>query len=138
MAGSVFTKLDHVTSSRFGREHVVETGKPEKLTLRYIYLLFLVLKLLLNFLKRFCRNIAKSVIDLAQDGNQRISFCSVFFDRLLHNGRDIAFNCWCNHQASMIGVHLSRFNRNGIEVTNLHTNATADTGILIDMMDLAA
>src|SRR5215207_9425335 len=60
----------------------------------------------------------------------------MFFDRFLNYFRDITFNCWCNHQTSVKDMDLLRFNSNGVEVTNLHADATFDAGILVNMMDL--
>src|SRR5687768_6402324 len=100
-------------------------------------LLFSV-ELLLHFLKRFGWYITKNSIHLAQDRDQCVPFGSLFLDRFLHDGGDISFNCPCNHQTSVSGISLSRFNSNGIEVTDLHADTAADTGFIIDVMDLSA
>src|SRR6187455_2322695 len=93
-----------MATSRLGGEHVIEAGKAEELAFRYIHLLILALDLFPNFLECLGRNITKSVIDLAQDWNQRVSFRTMFFDRFADNGGEFAFNCGCNHQTSVSGI----------------------------------
>src|SRR5215211_62353 len=62
------------------------------------------IELFMHFLKRIGRNVAKGVVDLAQDGNQRVPGCAMFFDRFFYDHRDITFNCWGNHRLSMSGI----------------------------------
>src|SRR5512139_1050789 len=139
MTGGIFAELDHVAAPGLCGKHVIETGKPEELALRHKGMLILFLKLFADFLNCFGRDVAKSAIDLAQDRDEGIPIRSVLFDRFPDEGGEIEFNCGCNHQTSVSSSwSLSRFDSNGIEVTNLHADAALDAGTLVNQVDLAA
>src|SRR5215208_3805318 len=97
------------------------------------------IELLVDLLKRFGWNIAKSAVDVTQNGNERIPRCTMFFNGFFYNDRNITFNYWGNHQSSVKRyINDLRFNSNGIEVTNLYADAATDTGLIIDVMNLSS